>query len=185
MIVGTTSAQSPGLSEGMEHTSMVLMANEHAAGERSYRVARAATGPGEVIPFRRGGWRNGPLARPKRASVVSLWGVLSTNGGNQTKFNTTLKETLNSIDAKPPYQQRPSALRRTRSKQRLARDISLPQTRGQLCKMTPTCTISLLLAPQYSRGWRPIRGEGRMCTSSFLCFQNPKACAVGKGQDEL
>lgn len=69
MIVGTTSAQSPGLSEGVAHTSMVLLANEHAAGERSYRVARAATGLGEVIPIRRGGWRNGPLARPKRAQL--------------------------------------------------------------------------------------------------------------------
>ena len=58
MTVETASIQAPRTLTGCEHSSAVLMTSrksrEAVAGERSYRVIKAATGPGEVIPHQKG-----------------------------------------------------------------------------------------------------------------------------------
>lgn len=70
----------------------------HCSRRKSYRVAREAIGPGEAIPFERreeirttGQTEGTQLSLSEGSSVPKVgWGE------NQTKFDTTLKEILNS-----------------------------------------------------------------------------------------
>lgn len=145
----------------------------HCSRKRSYRVARAATGPGEVIPHwerREETWTNSQAKDTQLSLSVPRVGWEE----NQTKFDITVKEIWNSYF----YNTTPIS-RGNQHQTKPDQNRTWPGTSS--CRIYvvryiiwPLPAPSLFPVLHNPRGWRPRKGEGKMCAFHVLFFHHPE-----------